>query len=329
MIDPLEISSLPMNLYRIANTKVMQQIVKRLIEGDRRSLARAISMVDNSDPDSPSIVREIFSLTGKSRTIGFTGSAGAGKSSLIGALLRSFQSLGYRVAVLAVDPTSPITGGAILGDRVRMQVTMEDHNVFMRSLASRGAVGGVSKSLRNVIRILDVAGFDLILVESVGAGQLEVEISEIVDITIVVLIPQTGDNIQSIKAGLNEIGDIYAINKGDVEGSDNLFDSILEFVGGTNRKPSVLKVSARTGEGVTDLAALIDEKLISNNAHIIEKRRKMLRNELQEMIFQAVERKAKSFLKDNSLYENYVTMLFEKKIDPYLAAERISSAILK
>jgi LAO/AO transport system kinase len=318
-----------MNLYRIANTKVMQQIVKRLIEGDRRSLARAISMVDNSDPDSPSIVREIFSLTGKSRTIGFTGSAGAGKSSLIGALLRSFQSLGYRVAVLAVDPTSPITGGAILGDRVRMQVTMEDHNVFMRSLASRGAVGGVSKSLRNVIRILDVAGFDLILVESVGAGQLEVEISEIVDITIVVLIPQTGDNIQSIKAGLNEIGDIYAINKGDLEGSDNLFDSILEFVGGTNRKPSVLKVSARTGEGVTDLAALIDEKLISNNAHIIEKRRKMLRNELQEMIFQAVERKAKSFLKDNSLYENYVTMLFEKKIDPYLAAERISSAILK
>jgi LAO/AO transport system kinase len=307
----------------------MQQIVKRLIEGDRRSLARAISMVDNSDPDSPSIVREIFSLTGKSRTIGFTGSAGAGKSSLIGALLRSFQSLGYRVAVLAVDPTSPITGGAILGDRVRMQVTMEDHNVFMRSLASRGAVGGVSKSLRNVIRILDVAGFDLILVESVGAGQLEVEISEIVDITIVVLIPQTGDNIQSIKAGLNEIGDIYAINKGDVEGSDNLFDSILEFVGGTNRKPSVLKVSARTGEGVTDLAALIDEKLISNNAHIKEKRRKMLRNELQEMIFQAVERKAKSFLKDNSLYENYVTMLFEKKIDPYLAAERISSAILK
>jgi LAO/AO transport system kinase len=307
----------------------MQQIVKRLIEGDRRSLARAISMVDNSDPDSPSIVREIFSLTGKSRTIGFTGSAGAGKSSLIGALLRSFQSLGYRVAVLAVDPTSPITGGAILGDRVRMQVTMEDHNVFMRSLASRGAVGGVSKSLRNVIRSLDVAGFDLILVESVGAGQLEVETSEIVDITIVVLIPQTGDNIQSIKAGLNEIGDIYAINKGDLEGSDNLFDSILEFVGGTNRKPSVLKVSARTGEGVTDLAALIDEKLISNNAHIIEKRRKMLRNELQEMIFQAVERKAKSFLKDNSLYENYVTMLFEKKIDPYLAAERISSAILK
>jgi LAO/AO transport system kinase len=318
-----------MNLYGKIDTKIMLQIVKGLIEGDRRSLARAISMVDNNDPDSHGIVREIFSLTGRSKTIGFTGPPGAGKSSLIGALVSNFKSLGHRVAVLAVDPTSPITGGAILGDRVRMQVTMEDHDVFMRSLASRGAVGGVSKSLRNVIRILDVAGFDLILVESVGAGQLEVQISEIVDITIVVLNPQSGDNIQSIKAGLNEIGDIYAINKGDLEGAGNLFDSILEFVGDTTRKPSVLKVSARTGEGVPNLATLIDEKLISNNAHIKERKRNMLRNELEEMVVQALERRAKSLLKDNSLYEDYVTMLFEKKIDPYLAAERVSAEILK
>jgi LAO/AO transport system kinase len=317
-----------MNLYGKIDTKIMLQMVKRLIEGDRRSLARAISMVDNNDPDSHGIVREIFSLTGRSKTIGFTGPAGSGKSSLIGALVSNFKSLGHRVAVLAVDPTSPITGGAILGDRVRMQVTMEDNDVFMRSLASRGAVGGVSKSLRNVIRILDVAGFDLILVESVGAGQLEVQISGIVDITIVVLNPQSGDNIQSIKAGLNEIGDIYVINKGDLEGAGNLFGSILEFVGDTTRKPSVLKVSARTGEGVPNLATLIDEKLISNNAHIKEKKRNMLRNELEEMIVQALERRAKSLLKDNSLYEDYVTMLIEKKIDPYLAAERVSAEIL-
>jgi LAO/AO transport system kinase len=306
----------------------MLQIVKRLIEGDRRSMARAISMVDNNDPESQDIIREIFSLTGKSRTIGFTGPAGSGKSSLIGALVRNFQTMGYRIAILAVDPTSPITGGAILGDRVRMQVTMDDHDVFMRSLASRGAVGGVSNSLRNVMRILDVAGFDLILVESVGAGQLEVEISRIVDITIVVLTPQTGDNIQSIKAGLNEIGEIYAINKGDLEGSGNLFNSILEFVGGTDKKPSVLKVSARTGEGIKDLASHIDEKLISNKASITEKRISMLKNELQEMIYRAVEQRAKSLLKDNLEYENYVTMVIEKKIDPYLAAERISAAII-
>jgi LAO/AO transport system kinase len=289
----------------------MLQIVKRLLEGDRRSLARAISKVDNNDPDSQDIIREIFSLTGKSRSIGFTGPAGAGKSSLIGALVHNFQTMGYRIAILAVDPTSPITGGAILGDRVRMQVTMDDQDVFMRSLASRGAVGGVS------------------LVESVGAGQLEVEISRIVDITIVVLTPQTGDNVQSIKAGLNEIGEIYAINKGDLEGSGNLFGSILEFVGGTDKKPSVLKVSARTGEGVKDLASHIDEKLISNKASIIEKRKSMLKNELQEMVFRVVEQRAKSFLKDNLEYENYISMVIEKKIDPYLAAERISATIMR
>ena len=318
-----------MNLYRIGNSWVMLEIVERLLEGDRRSLARAISLVDNNDPDSQDIIREIFSLTGKSRTIGFTGPAGAGKSSLIGALVRNFQTMGHRIAILAVDPTSPITGGAILGDSVRMQVTMDDNDVFMRSLASRGAVGGVSNSLRNVIRILDVAGFDLILVESVGAGQVEVDISRIVDITIVVLTPQTGDNIQSIKAGLNEIGEVYVINKGDLEGSGNLFDSILEFVGDTEKKPAVLKVSARTGEGITDLASQINEKLISNKESITEKRISMLKNELQEMVFRAVELRTRLFLKGNQEYENYVTMVIEKKIDPYLAAEQISATIMR
>ena len=307
----------------------MLQIVKRLLEGDRRSLARAISVVDNDEADSQEIIREIFPLTGKSRSIGFTGPAGAGKSSLIGTLVNSFQTMGYRTAILAVDPTSPITGGAILGDRVRMQATMDNNDVFMRSLASRGAQGGVSDSLRNVIRILDVAGFNLILVESVGAGQLEVEISRVVDMTIVVLTPQTGDNIQSIKAGLNEIGEIYVINKGDLEGSGNLFNSILEFVGHTDKKPSVLKVSARTGHGVKDLASHIDEKLISNKEGITEKRKSMLKNELQEMIFRAVEQRTKSFLKGSVEYDNYVSMVIEKKIDPFQAAQRISAAILR
>lgn len=307
----------------------MLQIVERLLEGDRRSLARAISIIDNDDRDSQEIVREIFPLTGKSRSIGFTGPAGAGKSSLIGTLVQRFQTMGYRTAILAVDPTSPITGGAILGDRVRMQATMDSSDVFMRSLASRGAVGGVSNSLRNVMRILDVAGFDLILVESVGAGQVEVEISRVVDMTIVVLTPQTGDNIQSIKAGLNEIGEIYVINKGDLEGSGNLFDSILEFVGETEKKPSVLKVSARTGEGVEDLALRINEKLISNKGSITEKRKSMLKNELQEMVFRAVEQRTRSFLKDNLEYDNYVSMVIAKKIDPYLAAERISATLVR
>jgi LAO/AO transport system kinase len=172
-----------------------------LRSGDRRAIARAISIVDNNTPDSRQLLREIFPQTGTAKTVGFTGAAGVGKSTLIGRLIPECQALGWKVAILAVDPTSPISGGAILGDRVRMLENL-DPDVFMRSMASRGAVGGVSRSLRNAIRILDFAGYDFVLVESVGAGQLEVEISKVVDLTVVVFNPQTGDNIQAVKAGL-------------------------------------------------------------------------------------------------------------------------------
>ena len=148
------------------------------------------------------------------------------KSSLVGKLIPECQALGYKVAVLAVDPTSPITGGAILGDRVRMQGNLGNDKVFMRSMASRGAMGGVSKSLRNAIRILDVAGYNIVLIESVGAGQLEVEISRVVDLTVVVFTPHTGDNVQAVKAGLTEIGDIYVVNKADLEGATSLYQTV-------------------------------------------------------------------------------------------------------
>ena len=197
----------------------MLAIVKGLMQGDRRSVARAISIVDNREPEAKQIIKEIFGKTGKARTVGFTGPGGAGKSSLLGRLIPECQALGYKVAVLAVDPTSPITGGAILGDRVRMQGQLDDEKVFMRSMASRGAVGGVSKSLRNAIRVLDAAGYDLILVESVGAGQLEIEITKVVDLTVVLFTPNTGDNVQAVKAGLTEVGDIYVVNKADIDGA--------------------------------------------------------------------------------------------------------------
>src|SRR5919198_2471788 len=206
----------------------MLPVVKRLLEGERRSLARAISIVDNCEPDSQTIIREIFNKTGNVKTVGFTGPAGSGKSSLIGRLVPNLQALGYKVAIVAVDPTSPITGGAILGDRVRMQDAVDDGKVFMRSIASRGAAGGVSKSLRNVIRILGAAGYDLVLVESVGAGQLEVDISNIVNLTIVLFSPHTGDNVQAVKAGLTEIGDIYVVNKVDLEGATTLYQTIVD-----------------------------------------------------------------------------------------------------
>jgi LAO/AO transport system kinase len=307
----------------------MLTIVKRLLEGERRSLARAISIIDNEEPDSHIIIRQIFNKTGNAKTVGFTGGGGAGKSSIIGKLIPEFQALGYKVAILAVDPTSPISGGAILGDRVRMQSTMDDDKVFMRSMASRGAAGGISKSLRNAIRILDAGGYDLILVESVGAGQLEIEISKVVDLTAVVFTPQTGDNIQTIKAGLTEIGELYIVNKGDLDGAPTLYNSILDLIGNTDRKPAVLKTSAKTGKGIKELATTIDKLLKTRQIYNYKEKEKiMLESELKDMVLNIIKQKVSIMLKNNEKYYELVDRLVSKKIDPYQAAEEMAAAIL-
>ncbi len=304
-------------------------IVKGLLAGERRALARAISIVDNDEPESREIIKQIFSKTGKAKTVGFTGPGGAGKSSLVGKLIPECQALGYRVAVLAVDPTSPITGGAILGDRVRMQGNLDDEKVFMRSMASRGAVGGVSKSLRNAIRILDAAGYSLVLVESVGAGQLEVEISRVVDLTIVVFTPHTGDNVQAVKAGLSEIGDMYVVNKSDLEGAPALYNTIVDLIGDTERKPAVLKASAKTGKGVRELAKSIDKLLKEKSSNYKERQRKMLEDELRDMVLNMVEKKASSNLAGNRKYSEFIEKLAKKEIDPYAAAEELAAGLLR
>ena len=307
----------------------MLPIVEGLLAGDRRSLARAISIVDDDEPESRQIIREIFGRTGKARTVGFTGPGGAGKSSLLGSLIPHCQSMGYRVAVLAVDPTSPITGGAILGDRVRMQSNLDDQRVFMRSMASRGAVGGVSKSLRNAIRILDAAGYSLILVESVGAGQLEVEIASVVDITIVLFTPHTGDNVQAVKAGLTEIGDMYVVNKSDLDGATKLYSTLSDFIGGTERKPAVLKASVKTGRGVKELAQVIDKTLKEKSINYKARERKMLEDELRDMVLSIVERKISGMLIQDKRYSEFVDKLVKKEIDPYFAAEAMASGLFK
>ena len=304
-------------------------IVKGLLAGERRALARAISIVDNDEPESREIIKQIFSKTGKAKTVGFTGPGGAGKSSLVGKLIPECQALGYRVAVLAVDPTSPITGGAILGDRVRMQGNLDDEKVFMRSMASRGAVGGVSKSLRNAIRILDAAGYSLVLVESVGAGQLEVEISRVVDLTTVVFTPHTGDNVQAVKAGLSEIGDMYVVNKSDLEGAPALYNTIVDLIGDTERKPEVLKASAKTGKGVRELAKSIDKLLKEKSSNYKERQRKMLEDELRDMVLNMVEKKASSNLVGNRKYSEFIEKLAKKEIDPYAAAEELAAGLLR
>lgn len=307
----------------------MIPIVEGLLAGERRALARAISIVDNDEPESREIIKQIFSKTGNIRTVGFTGPGGAGKSSLVGKLIPECQALGYKVAVLAVDPTSPITGGAILGDRVRMQGNLGNEKVFMRSMASRGAMGGVSKSLRNAIRILDVAGYNVVLIESVGAGQLEVEISKVADLTVVVFTPHIGDNVQAVKAGLTEIGDIYVVNKADLEGATSLFQTVLDLIGGTNRKPAVLKTSAKTGMGVDELARNIDKLLKEKTINYKERERKMLEDELTDMILNILEKKVSSLLTQDRKYSEFIDRLARKEIDPYVAAEELAGTLFR
>lgn len=307
----------------------MLPIVKGLLAGERRAIARAISIVDNDEPESREIIKQIFSKTGKIRTVGFTGPGGAGKSSLVGKLIPECEALGYRVAVLAVDPTSPITGGAILGDRVRMQGNLANEKVFMRSMASRGAMGGISKSLRNAIRILDVAGYNIVLIESVGAGQLEVEISKVVDLTVVLFTPHTGDNVQAVKAGLTEIGDIYVVNKADLEGATTLYQTILDLIGDTNRKPTVLRTSAKTGTGVEELTKNIDKLLKEKSINYKERERKMLEDELTDMILNNLEKRVSSMLALDRKYSEFIDRLARKEIDPYVAAEELTTALFR
>src|SRR5919107_507076 len=242
------------------------------------------SIINIEEGEYQEIVSQIFQKTGKAMTIGLTGPGGSGKSTLIGKLIDEFKRYGYKIAIIAVDPTSPVTGGAILGDRIRMQSNLMDRSeVFMRSIASRGAIGGISRSLRNIVRILDAAGYNLIIVESVGAGQLEIEVSKVVNLTLVVFTPNTGDKVQAVKAGITEIGDIYVVNKTDLEGANNLYNTIRDFIGETERKPIILKCSAKTGTGIREVAETIRYMLNEHVDKFKAKDKELLEKELKDM----------------------------------------------
>jgi LAO/AO transport system kinase len=306
------------------------KIVEGILKGDRRSLSRAISIIDNEEGEYQEIVSQIFQNTGKAMTIGLTGAGGSGKSTLIGKSIDEFKRYGYKIAIIAVDPTSPVTGGAILGDRIRMQSNLMDKSeVFMRSIASRGAIGGISRSLRNIVRILDAAGYDLIIVESVGAGQLEIEVSKVVNLTIVVFTPNTGDKVQAVKAGLTEIGDVYVVNKTDLEGAKTLYNTIRDLIGETERQPIILKCSAKNGTGIKEVAETIRNMLTEHLDKFKAKDQELLDIELKDMVLNILKDKIIRMLNDNPTYHNFIDKIQNKKMDPFQAAEELTTNLLK
>ena len=297
-------------------------------KGKRGAIAKAITIIENDKPEAKKILKKIFRETGTSIVIGITGPAGGGKSSLINKVAIALRNLHTKPAVLAIDPTSHVTGGAILGDRVRMSEST-DSGTYIRSIASRGATGAVSRSLRNTIRILEYAGFNPIIIESVGAGQTEVEISKIADITVVVFNPNTGDSIQTIKAGLTEIGDIYLVNKSDLDGVNQLYDAVRDFIGASERNPIVLKTSAKRNSGIIPFAKILKEMMATKKKSKKERDKERLETELKEIVLNNFKEKMDELLDSDKSFSKYLKKLLAKDIDPFEAADKISKSLVK
>jgi LAO/AO transport system kinase len=311
--------------------RLMEQgeFVEKLFAGDPRTVARAITLVENYSPRAADLMKAVFPLTGNATVIGITGSPGAGKSSLVDKLALHYKNTGKRVGIICVDPSSPFSGGAILGDRIRMATLGLDKNVFIRSMATRGNLGGLSRATVDAVAILDAAGFDIIIVETVGVGQDEVEIVKTADVSVVVLVPGMGDDIQAIKAGIMEIGDVFVINKADREGVIRTQKELEALLALAHRpdmwQPPIVRTIATESKGIEDLAAAIESynDFQKQGDSAMPRKQAIARWRLLELL---QERLLSDILERNGANEELTALagdIAEKKLDPYTAVEKM------
>jgi len=310
---------------------MINELIERMLKGDKRATARLITLVENDEEKAREIVKKIYSNTGRAYIIGITGPPGSGKSTLVDKLIKKARDEGNIVGVIAIDPTSPFTGGALLGDRIRMQRHSTDPGVFIRSMATRGSLGGLAKATNDAIKILDAYGCDVIFVETVGVGQIEVDIVKTADTVVLVTVPGLGDDIQAIKAGLMEIADIFVVNKADKEGAEvTMFE--LELMLDLEKdkwqksgwRPPVVSTIAFTNKGVDELWGAINEHMefLLNSGKIEEKRKFRVGEEIKAIVSSKIARKIGEKMGEDDIAV-LIEMIAKREIDPYSAADLV------
>ncbi|MEW6424209.1 MAG: methylmalonyl Co-A mutase-associated GTPase MeaB [Bacillota bacterium] len=312
----------------------MQDLLQRFWAGEPRALARLISILENEESGRDELMRQLFTKTGRAYILGVTGSPGTGKSSLVDRLTAILRKQALRVGIVAVDPTSPFSGGALLGDRIRMQEHAVDQGVFIRSMGTRGSLGGLAHTTKEVVKAMDAFGFDWVIVETVGVGQAELDIMHVADSVIVVLTPGAGDSIQTIKAGIMEIADIFAVNKSDLPGADKValeVEMMLDLHSpAVPWRPPVIKTSTVSGAGLEDLLSAIEK----HRAYLVarglfqKRREERLRSETLEILDRQWQRLVRKELKLSEEVNDLLEAVVKRQIDPYTAAASILNYVV-